>query len=144
MNVSRQTHTIPAGPNPTSASPFTDQSQLPNFDTEKSTYALNYFYVFCGSASTFQAMTGTAEFTSALLLWRQDTPLTKLGDAFQGITPNAQEWNRSLSDLGLEGLTSIMREIFGHHIYSIGNCDPSISNSHSLLQGRHANFSYTD
>lgn len=45
-------------------------------------------------------MAGTYYFTCIVRLWRQGTPHTELGDAFQGITRHEQEGARALSEIG--------------------------------------------
>lgn len=53
-------------------------------------------------------MNNTAEYTGALILWKQGTPRTQLGDAAQSITLNAKRGCATLSETGFDGLIKLL------------------------------------
>lgn len=86
---------------------------FPLLEHDKSLYLLDYWDDDWDLERNFQEMTRRDSSTSAMLLYEQTKPRTKLGDAFQNIRMIDKSEYQMLDNVGLEGLKDIMQKYFG-------------------------------
>lgn len=85
--------------------------QFPKFDHDKTRYGRNFWLQYWERADTFMTRIATETGTSALLLWKQGTPTTRLGDAFQNISMGEEEEGYTLLEqVCLDGIKDIPRK----------------------------------
>lgn len=77
---------------------------FPRFETEKSKYNLNYLGHDWQQVDISQETANSSDEISALLLWMQATPRTKLGDVFQNSSMIEKDGYHTLKDVELRGL----------------------------------------
>lgn len=78
----------------------------------KPRYELDYGSNYWERVDTFMKMTQMDPDTGAILLWKQGTPGTRLGDAFQNVSMEPKPGVKSLEEVSLDGLKEILQKYF--------------------------------